>query len=143
MRVFLPLHRDSKTFFKLLFENFDNFFVSFEWENKIEYLIEDGDLDEKAELGKDYPADLTSGFHRPGKQFQREHQIRMLLKQAIQRVVNRGKKIDIFGILACPVCKQKVRLAEDMKALLCGNCGLEFSIKNGIPIMLAEEATKV
>src|SRR2546422_3354129 len=55
MRVFLPLHRDSKTFFRLLFENFDTFFVSLHWQDKIDYSVENSFGVDEAELGKDYP----------------------------------------------------------------------------------------
>jgi len=44
----------------------------------------------------------------------------------------------LLKILVCPKCQVEVRL-EDEK-LVCGQCGLRYPIRNGIPIMLVEEA---
>ena len=48
----------------------------------------------------------------------------------------------LLEILACPACKQDVRLEGER--LVCVNpaCGLRFPIKDGIPVMLIEEAQK-
>ena len=45
---------------------------------------------------------------------------------------------ELLEILACPVCKAKVELFEDR--IVCTSCGRKYPIKNGIPIMLVEEA---
>ncbi|MEI6971382.1 MAG: Trm112 family protein [bacterium] len=46
----------------------------------------------------------------------------------------------LLEILACPACKAAVREGAD--SLLCSNpaCGLAYPVRNGIPIMLVEEA---
>ena len=44
----------------------------------------------------------------------------------------------LLEILACPLCKERVRL-EDGK-LVCPKCGRRYPIKDGIPVMLPEEA---
>lgn len=44
----------------------------------------------------------------------------------------------LLEILACPVCKTEVRLAEDR--LVCVRCGRRYPIRDGIPVMLVEEA---
>lgn len=44
----------------------------------------------------------------------------------------------LLEILACPVCKTEVRL-EDTK-LVCVQCGRRYAIRDGIPVMLVEEA---
>ncbi len=41
-------------------------------------------------------------------------------------------------ILACPVCKTDVRLEEDR--IVCTKCGRRYPIKDGIPVMLVDEA---
>ena len=45
---------------------------------------------------------------------------------------------DLLDILACPVCKVKVRLEGD--GLVCDDCRRRYPIEDGIPIMLADEA---
>jgi len=48
----------------------------------------------------------------------------------------------LLAILACPVCKTKVRLAEGK--IVCTNaaCGLRYPVRDGIPVMLVEEAER-
>lgn len=48
---------------------------------------------------------------------------------------------ELLEILACPKCKQKIRLLDDGSALECDACRLRYPIVDGIPVMLIEEAT--
>ena len=45
---------------------------------------------------------------------------------------------ELLKILACPACKVCVRLEGDR--LVCDKCGRRYPIRDGIPIMLMEEA---
>ncbi len=45
---------------------------------------------------------------------------------------------ELLKILACPACKADVRLQGDR--IVCVKCGRGYPIKDGIPIMLIEEA---
>ena len=46
---------------------------------------------------------------------------------------------ELLEILACPVCKTPVRLADER--IVCTQCGRRYPIREGsIPVMLAEEA---
>lgn len=47
----------------------------------------------------------------------------------------------ILNILACPLCKTDVKLTADEKGLKCVHCHRVYPIKEGIPIMLIDEAT--
>ena len=44
----------------------------------------------------------------------------------------------LLEILACPVCKTEVKLEGDR--LVCVQCGRRYPIRDGIPVMLGEEA---
>ncbi len=44
----------------------------------------------------------------------------------------------LMEILACPACKGPVELEEEW--IVCQECGLRYPIRDGIPIMLVEEA---
>ena len=46
---------------------------------------------------------------------------------------------ELLEILACPVCKAPLKEAGDDK-LQCTGCGRIYPIRDGIPILLAEEA---
>jgi len=45
---------------------------------------------------------------------------------------------ELLKILACPLCKTDVKLEGDK--LVCVSCGRRYPIKDGIPVMLVEEA---
>lgn len=49
---------------------------------------------------------------------------------------------NLLDILACPACKHDIRLDGDK--IVCTNtaCGLRYPIRDGIPIMLIDEAVK-
>jgi hypothetical protein len=46
----------------------------------------------------------------------------------------------LLEILACPKCKGEIRLNETQDGLICDACKLLYEIKDGIPIMLIDEA---
>ena len=45
---------------------------------------------------------------------------------------------ELLEILACPACKAEVKL--DGERIVCGKCGRRYPIRDGIPIMLIDEA---
>ena len=47
---------------------------------------------------------------------------------------------DLLKILACPACRGEVD-HQDGK-IVCRKCGHKYPVKNGIPVMLVDEATK-
>jgi uncharacterized protein len=47
---------------------------------------------------------------------------------------------ELLEILACPACKSSIK--EEGEWLLCSKCRLKFPIRNGIPVMLLDEAQK-
>jgi uncharacterized protein YbaR (Trm112 family) len=53
---------------------------------------------------------------------------------------------DLLEILACPACKTDVELMEyktGEHGLKCSKCKKVYPIKNGIPVMLMDEAITV
>jgi len=45
---------------------------------------------------------------------------------------------ELLDILACPACKAGVEASGDR--IICSKCGRRYPVKDGIPIMLIEEA---
>lgn len=47
---------------------------------------------------------------------------------------------ELLEILACPQCKGEIRLSGSGDGLICDPCRLVYEIRDGIPIMLIDEA---
>ena len=47
---------------------------------------------------------------------------------------------ELLEILACPKCKGDIYLNEAKDGLICDRCQLLYEIREGIPIMLIDEA---
>ena len=48
---------------------------------------------------------------------------------------------ELLEILACPVCKEEVQPTPDGNGLQCVKCRRIYPIRDGIPVMLVDEAT--
>ena len=44
----------------------------------------------------------------------------------------------LLEVLVCPACKARVRL--EAERLVCVQCGRRYPVRDGIPVMLIEEA---
>lgn len=51
---------------------------------------------------------------------------------------------ELLDILACPACKADVVLETkgEEERIVCTKCKLKYPVKDGIPIMLIDEASK-
>ncbi len=47
---------------------------------------------------------------------------------------------ELLDILACPKCKGDVKLNQSKNGLVCFKCRLVYEIREGIPVMLIDEA---
>ena len=47
----------------------------------------------------------------------------------------------LLEILVCPACRAAVRPTADDAGLACEGCGRVYPVREGIPVMLVEEAT--
>ncbi len=48
---------------------------------------------------------------------------------------------EILAILVCPVCRKPVHRAQDNSGYKCEACRRFYPVRDGIPVMLPEEAT--
>jgi len=49
----------------------------------------------------------------------------------------------LLEILVCPICKGPLVYKKSDKELICKPCRLAYQIKDGIPVMLEDEARKL
>lgn len=56
-----------------------------------------------------------------------------------------GRRVDprLLDILACPLTKTPLRYDAERQELISDKAGLAFPIREGIPIMLVDEARKL
>ncbi len=47
----------------------------------------------------------------------------------------------LMEILVCPACRSSLDHKERRHVLVCAGCGLQFPVRDGIPVMLVDEAT--
>lgn len=46
----------------------------------------------------------------------------------------------LLEILVCPDCRGDVEYKDRRKVIICQKCGLQYPVRDGIPVMLVEEA---
>lgn len=54
-----------------------------------------------------------------------------------------GKKLidkELLEILACPACRGEIKHDQEKEKLICQKCGRRYPIREGIPVMLIDEA---
>ena len=49
----------------------------------------------------------------------------------------------LVSMLVCPLCKGKLKLDSDASELLCTFDGLAFPLRDGVPVMLEQEARRM
>lgn len=49
----------------------------------------------------------------------------------------------LLDILVCPVSKEPLSFDESAQELVCESSGLAYPVRNGIPVMLPEEAREM
>lgn len=47
----------------------------------------------------------------------------------------------LLEVLICPVCKADLEVKKDESGLMCVECRRVYPVRNGIPIMIVDEAT--
>jgi len=50
---------------------------------------------------------------------------------------------DLLSIMQCPACTGELSERADPPALVCADCGRAYPVREGIPVMLVEEAEEV
>jgi uncharacterized protein YbaR (Trm112 family) len=48
----------------------------------------------------------------------------------------------LLEILACPDCTSPLRADEAASELVCTGCGLAYPVRDGIPVLLVDEARR-
>jgi len=54
-----------------------------------------------------------------------------------------GLSPDLVAILVCPQCKGPIALEPAETGFVCFACRLRYPVRDGIPVMLVDEAEKI
>lgn len=46
----------------------------------------------------------------------------------------------LLNILVCPRCKGELRHEQEPESLVCESCKLRYEVRDGIPVLLIDEA---
>jgi len=67
----------------------------------------------------------------------------MLMLARVSPGWERSVSIDprLLELLVCPACHAGIEPVEDGNGLECGSCGRVYPVRDGIPVMLVDEAT--
>ena len=49
----------------------------------------------------------------------------------------------LLDIIACPKCKGALILTDKEDGFVCRACGLLYEVRDGVPVMLIDEAKKI
>ena len=53
------------------------------------------------------------------------------------------EKDELLEILACPQCKGGLEKRDEPEAFVCAGCRLAYPVRDGIPVMLVDEAERL
>jgi hypothetical protein len=48
----------------------------------------------------------------------------------------------LLELLVCPACHGEVDYKDRRKLIICTECGLQYPVRDDIPVMLVDEATR-
>lgn len=57
-------------------------------------------------------------------------------------MIEKSQNKNILAMLVCPLCKGHLEYEADLQELICNFDKLAFPIKDGVPVMLENEARK-
>ncbi|WP_205471199.1 Trm112 family protein [Nocardioides sp. SYSU D00038] len=49
---------------------------------------------------------------------------------------------ELLDLIVCPDCHGSLVLADDSSQLTCQKCGLVYPVRDGIPVLLVDEARR-
>ncbi len=49
---------------------------------------------------------------------------------------------ELIDLLVCPNCHGRIEYKERRNLIICTECGLHYPVRDNIPVMLVEEATR-
>ena len=64
--------------------------------------------------------------------------LKLFIRKFIHWLISAQRNIDLADIMACPACHGSVSLTQEK--VHCLQCGRDYPVENGIPIMLLEQA---
>lgn len=123
------LNKD-KTFMNFYWKNFYTLFnIGYEWTGKIDFKVIRSKNIRSYDFKKENVAKAGDNNHKiEGFSIK----VKSVIKSIIKIIYL--KKLDLYALLACPICKGKLELKKE--GLVCYNCHKGYYIREGIPNLL-------
>lgn len=48
----------------------------------------------------------------------------------------------LIELLVCPACRSEIEYKDRRRLIICTGCGLQYPVRDNIPVMLVDEATR-
>jgi hypothetical protein len=48
----------------------------------------------------------------------------------------------LIELLVCPACHAAIEYKDRRNLIICTGCGLQYPVRDGIPVMIVDEATR-
>lgn len=48
----------------------------------------------------------------------------------------------LIDLLVCPACRSEIEYKDRRNVIICTGCGLHYPVRDNIPVMLVDEATR-
>jgi len=137
VKAFVGLAENSPAWNKVVLENFDLFYTTLNWENRIPYEIA-GPTAVPTESEHIRGEGAWPARSRPLPVW--EEQLKRAAFSLLRRVLSNRRRNNLWELLGCPACKGQVDRISQTE-LVCRHCDLVYPIHNDTPIMLIGEAT--
>lgn len=141
----------DKHFMKFYNSNRYKYFnIRFKWKEKIAYrihrnlgesIISSEAFSKAKTIIKDsviYKNKLDYQYSKGGKSIEIFPKLKIYIKKILRFFL--VKPVDVYKIIACPLCKKVLETDKANDILICKNCNLEYPIVNNIPILLVDKS---
>ncbi len=136
----IPERVRNSAHYERLFRAFpDLFYVEHSWEDSIEVekVFEEDESDTYSCVSENSPPVQREDIaRRVDRSSSLARTIRLLLFEMLRRILG-GRNIDLYTVIACPVCKCKFT-DRSPDSLGCRTCRLRFPIICGVPLLTRE-----
>lgn len=126
----------DRSFIKYISRHPAPFHMRFYWQDKIDFEV----VNPQVDCGWTLPEEAyrkSAALPSPSVLLRLRYGIRNAFRWLFSQN-DRNRQIDVYALLACPTCGRE-ELKKTDAGIMCGHCGVEYPIKNGVPLMFPKD----